>query len=356
VRVLILSPEPPPSGLLHSLVALGVEPIVARPRGETETDGLVRFERVTSRGNPEDPMDLRWSRKALRTLLRDLRPDLLHIIGDPWTPTAEAGAAAARDLKIPYVLVGHSCLGGPKGITARWQSRRVRDGAAGLAGAVAPALAFLADGANDGPRAVLPQIDFDIPARLEPRPDPESPTIGVFGRVAPERGLDLLFDALADVYGEWRLMIVGSGPEQESLEGQAQRLGLSSRIEWLGGLPRNEIGGLWERLDTIVAPSRTTEQWMEPTGSIVLEAMAYGLAAITSRSGALPDVVGDAGLIVDENDRPALSRAIQGLVERPERTRALGASARKRVLEHYGHGPIAERTARLWRASLPSSG
>ncbi len=346
---MILAPEPPPRGVLHALVALQIEPVVARAGGVAETDGLVRYERVTARGNPGDPMDLRWSRKALRTLLRDLRPDLLHLVGDPWTPTAEAGAAAARDLKIPYVLVGTSSVGGPKGVTARWQSNRVRDGAAALAGVTKPALDHLAREAGAVPRGVLPQPGIEIPTVLEPRPVPDSTTFGVFGRLVPERGIDLLFDALAEVYGEWRVRIVGTGPSQVELEAQAQRLGLSSRLEWLGGLPRNEVAARFPELDAIVAPSRSTPTWVEPTGSLVMEAMAHGLAAVVSRCGALPDVVGDAGLVVDEDDRTALTRALQRLVEEPARTRELGVRARQRVLECYGNGPVAERMAELWR-------
>lgn len=352
MRVLILSPEPPARGVLHSLVALGVEPVVARARGETETDGLVRYVRVVTRGHPEDPIDLRWSRKSLRTLVRDLGPALLHIVGDPWTPTAETGAAAARDLKVPYVLVGTSSIGGPKGMTARWQANRIRNGAAGLAGITKPALDHLARDAEAGPRAVVPMPGIEIPAALPGRPSPEYPTFGVFGRLVPERGLDLLLDALSEVFGEWRVRIVGTGPSQEALEAQAQRLGLASRLEWLGGLPREDLAAVLPTIDAIVAPSRSTPTWVEPTGAVVLEAMAHGIAPVVSRCGALPDVVADAGMVVDEDDRPALARALQRLVEDPSRTRALGAKARERVLEAYGDGPIAERMAMLWRKAV----
>lgn len=352
MRILILAPEPPPRGTLHALVAAGIEPVVAHPGGEAGTDGLVRHERVAARGNPADPMDLRWSRKALRTLVRDLRPALIHVVGDPWTPTAESGAAAARHFGIPYALVGTSSIGGPKGVTARWQANRVRDGAAALAGITKPALDHLAREAPAGPRAVIPHPGFEIPSQLPPRDSPSFPTFAVFGRVVAERGLDLLFDALAEVYGEWRLRIVGSGPVQEALEEQAQRLGLASRLEWLGGLPREALVSVIPTIDAIVAPSRSTATWVEPTGSVVLEAMAHGVAPVVSRCGALPDVVGDAGLVIDEGDRPALSRALQRLVEDPARTRVLGARARQRVLEHYGDGPIAERMVALWRKAL----
>lgn len=354
MRVLILSPEPPARGILQSLPPHGVEVIVARAKGDAETLGLVRYERLAARGDPHDAMDFRWSRKALRELVRDTRPDLMHLIGDPWTPTAEAGASAARDLKVPYVVVGTSSLGGARGLTARWQANRVRDGAAGLGGVTKPALDLLTTDAPSRPRAVLPHLGFEVPSHPRVRTPGSSVHFAVVGRVVPERGLDLLLDALAEVYGDWRLRIVGTGPGQEALEVQAQRLGLSARIAWLGGVPRHELGSLWAEVDALVAPSRSTPAWIEPSGSIVLEAMAWGVPAIVSRCGALPDVVGDAGMVIDEGDRPALTRALARLVEDPSRASTLGALARRRVLEHYGDGPIAERMARFWRESINS--
>lgn len=350
VRVLLLAPEPPARGVLRSLVALDVEPIVARAGGDSETDGLIRYERVQARGDHADPMDLRWSRKGLRTLVRDTRPDLLHIVADPWTPTAEVGAAAARDLKIPYVLVGTSSVGGPSGITARWQARRVRDGAAVLAGAVRSALDHLAHEAPEEiPLAVVPADSVVIPPPPPPREPPTVPVFAVVGRIVRERGLDLLFEALAEVYGDWRVRLVGTGPAQEALEAQAQRLGLAARLEWLGGLPRNALGGFWRDVDAIVAPSRSVPGWVEPTGAVILEAMAHGVAPIVTRCGALPDVVGGGGLIVDEEDQPALSRALQQLVAEPGRFRTLGATARQRVIERFGDGAVAEQLVAVWK-------
>ena len=349
VRVFLLAPEPPSRDVLRALLALGIEPVVARSTGDAETDGQIQYLRVAARGDARDPMDLRWSRKALRAALRDTGPNLLHIIGDPWTPTAEVGASAARDLKIPYVLVGTSSLGGPSGITARWQARRVRDGAKGLAGVARPALEHLAGGSTPLPTAVIPPSGLVVPLAVPPRHDPPPVVFGVVGRVVKERGLDLLLDALGETYGDWRLRIVGTGPVQEALEAQAQRLGLSARVEWLGALPREALGEFYATLDVLVAPSRSTPQWVEPTGTLVLEAMAHGCGVIVSRCGALPDVVGDAGLIVNEDDRAGLARALQGLVSEPARCRPLGAAARHRAIERYSDGPIAEAMVGLWR-------
>lgn len=349
VRVFLLAPEPPSREVLRTLVAIGVEPVVARAGGITETDGQVQYLHLAARGDGRDPMDLRWSRKALRAALRDTRPALLHILGDPWTPTAEAGAAAARDLKIPYVLVGTSSLGGPSGITARWQARRVRDGAAAFGGIVRSALDHLVEGSTTCPTAVIPMSGLPIPPTLAPRLDPPPVVFGIVGRLVPERGLDLLLEALAETYGDWRLRVLGTGPVQEALEAQTQRLGLSSRIEWLGSLPHEEWPAYFASVDILVAPSRSTARWVEPTGAMVLEGMAHGCGVIVTRCGALPDVVGEAGMIVNEEDCPALTRALQGLVTEPPRCRPLGASARQRVLERYSDGPIAEAMVSLWR-------
>lgn len=323
-----------------------------RATGETETDGEVRFVRVAARGETSDPMDLRWSRKPLRTVVRDTGPALIHIVADPWTPTAEAGAAAARDLNIPYALVGTSSVGGPKGITTNWQSSKLRDGAAALGGVVRSALDYLAEGTSDKPTAVIPTGGVPIPPAHLLRAATGPLTFGVVGRVVKERGLDLLLDALSETYGEWRLRIVGTGSAQEPLEAQAQRLGLSSRLEWLGALPRESLGSYWGTIDALVVPSRSTPQWVEPTGSTVLEAMAHGVAPIVSRCGALPDVVAEAGMIVAEDDQPALARALQALVAEPTRAQTIGAAARHRVLEFYGDAAIAERMVLWWRRAL----
>ncbi|MGH7523590.1 MAG: glycosyltransferase family 4 protein [Gemmatimonadales bacterium] len=353
MRVLILSVAAPPLGVLRSLTTLGVEPVVACAGKESVTDGLIQFVRIPVRGDPDKPTDLRWSRRVLRSLMRDSAPALLHIVGDPWTPTAEAGAAAARRLSVPYVLVGTSSVGGPKGLTATWQSDRVRNEAAALAGTGRMALDHLLGSTNSSrPTAVLPPGGVQIPVAWLPRPDSSPVVFAAVGRLIAARGIDLLLDALGATFGEWRLRIVGTGPVQQSLEQHAQRLGLSARTEWLGAVPREQLAAFWPEIDVVVAPSRSTSEWVEPTGASVLQAMAHGVAPVVTRCGALPDVVGEAGLIVDENDTVALTRAIQGLVAEPWRCRSIGAVARQRVLEQYSDAAIAERMVMLWRRVL----
>ncbi len=351
MKIFILAPEPPPPSVLHHLTSLGVEPTVAMVRAESMSESGVHYRHVTARGQSGDPLDLRWSRKALRAAIREVGPALLHIVGDPWTPTAEAGAAAARDLKLPYALVGTSSIGGPGGMTARWQAKRVREGAAALGGITRPALDHLVAGSTDRPVGVVPPGGITIPGTVR-RHARATPTFAAAGRLIRERGIDLLLDALGSTYGTWQLKVIGTGPEQESLEAHAQRLGLSGRIEWLGAVPREALGTLWPAVDALIAPSRVTPSWVEPNGQVVLEAMAHGVAPMVSRSGALPDVAGDTGLVFDPEDVGALTAGLQQVVDSPDRAIAMGNAARLRVLERYGDVAIAERLVVLWRKAL----
>jgi len=227
---------------------------------------------------------------------------------------------------------------------------RIRNGAAALGGTARSALDHLVSGQSVSvPTAVLPHGGLAIPSAWSPREPPTIVTFGAVGRLVPERGIDLLLDALGATYGDWRLRVVGTGPVHEALEQQAQRLGLSARIEWLGALPRDQVQRLWHEVDVVVAPSRSTPEWVEPSGAVVLQAMAHGVAPVVSRCGALPDVVGESGFIVDEGDLAGLTRAVQGFVAEPARCREFGNTSRERVLAHFGDGAIAERTALLWR-------
>jgi glycosyltransferase involved in cell wall biosynthesis len=359
VRVLLLSTHPPVRGVLQAIASHGIEALAisdVRPdSGEPSTSAVY----VSARGARDNPVDLRWSRRGLRAAMRDVRPDVLHITGDPWTPTAEAGAAAARALRIPYVLVGMSSRGEPHSLTGRWQAERIRRDAAALGGISRPALDHLlrsamADDAR--PRAVLPAGGVAIPALPPSRAVRDTVTFGLVGRLVPERGADLLLEALNTAYGSWRLVIAGTGPAHEAIEQQAQRLGLAARLQWLGVVPRDQLAAIWPQIDVLVAPSRSTADWVEPTGQAVLEAMAHGVAPIVSRCGALPDVVGDAGLIIDEGDVPALSRAVQGFVEDPVRCVTLGGEARERVLERFTDAAAAIRMFELWQRVAGASG
>jgi glycosyltransferase involved in cell wall biosynthesis len=77
--------------------------------------------------------------------------------------------------------------------------------------------------------------------------------------------------------------------------------------------------------------------------------MAHGIAVVASASGALPGTVGDAGIVVPEEDVPALTEALQRLHDSPAEQHRLGSAGRKRVMDEFTDAAIAQKTIQFWR-------
>lgn len=355
--------DPAQRAVVRAIRAAGVDVTLLVPDRWQSGDGVttelaswtedagVRVMPIGVRGAADDPDRLRWSAGTIRRHARDARPDIVHLECEPWTVAAGSGAIAARRIGAPYVIAAAQSVPTPGSLPERWRRARLLRAAGGIAGASRIALDLIAPLAGDVPQAVLP----DIPTLLPPR-SPAAPhegfSIGFVGRLVPERGLDLLLQACVRLYGPWHLSVVGTGPSQEELEALAQRLGIAARVRWLGGLPQAALTEVWPTLDCVVLPARTTDQWVEASGVALRQAMAHGVAPIGSTSGALPEVIGDAGIVVPEQNVPALTEALQRLANEPDELTRLQQSARQRILNEFVPEAIARRTLALWTAVL----
>jgi len=234
---------------------------------------------------------------------------------------------------------------------ARYRRNRVLGGAAGLT-AVNDLAARLALRVRPNlPYRISPQLGVRLPLTAERVPH-TGLAIGFVARLVPEKGLDLLFRACVKLEGRWSLTVVGTGPAQEELEGLAERLGLAGRVTWLGALPRDAVDQVWPRLDCVVIPSRTTPRWIETTPRAALDAMAHGVAVVGSAAGAVPETLGEAGIVVPEEDVPALAATLQRLHDTPAECARLGAAGRRRVMDEYTDAAVADKTLRFWRELL----
>jgi glycosyltransferase involved in cell wall biosynthesis len=293
----------------------------------------------------------RWRASALRSLLTDFRPDVIQIEEEPWTRSAAMAARIARRLRVPYVALARESLPRSYSPLARYRRNRVLGGAVGLI-AVNQLAARLALRVRPNlPYRVAPQLGVRLPLTAEREPH-TGLAIGFVARLVPEKGLDLLFRACVKLVGRWSLTVVGTGPAQEELEGLAERLGLAGRVTWLGALPREGVDQVWPRLDCVVIPSRTTPRWIEVTPRAALDAMAHGVAVVGSTAGAVPEILGDAGIVVPEEDVPALAATLQRLHDAPAECARLGAAGRRRVMDEYSDAAVADKTLRFWREVL----
>jgi glycosyltransferase involved in cell wall biosynthesis len=105
----------------------------------------------------------------------------------------------------------------------------------------------------------------------------------------------------------------------------------------------------YQQLDVLVVPSLTRPNWKEQFGRVLIEAMASGVPVIGSDSGAIPDVIGEAGLITPEGNSAALTAAICKLQQDRALRTTLAERGRTRVIAHFTHAQVAHDTVKVYR-------
>ncbi|MCS7179007.1 MAG: glycosyltransferase [Anaerolineae bacterium] len=295
----------------------------------------------------------------LWSLLRSLRPDLIQVDEEPSSLALLEVMLLKRGLKCPVLFFSWENLP----IRYRWPFSAIRrfnlhraDGA--IAG-TQEAGQRLREAGFSGPMAVIPQLGVD-PERFAPRRNDSlrrqlglrTFTIGYLGRLVPEKGLWVLLDALSSLQGDWQCLLVGEGPLREKGLQQAQRRSIRERVFWIPTVPHTAVPEYLNTIDVVVLPSLTTERWKEQFGHILIEAMACGVPVIGSDSGAIPEVIGDAGLIVPEGNPLALAQAIDFLRSSELQRATLGRKGRERVLALYTNERICRQTLGFWQEVL----
>lgn len=183
----------------------------------------------------------------------------------------------------------------------------------------------------------------EYPVRHRER-DPAGPvTFLQVGRMIPKKGmLDTIhaFAALSPQVPAARLWLAGDGAQQADLEAAVRERRLDDRVEFLGFLDPASLLRRLHEADVYVHPSVTTADGdREGIPNSMLEAMATGLAPITTRHAGIPEVVSDGvhGWLVDEGDREALAHRMAWCAGHPDEVAAAGGRARERVEELHDH-------------------
>jgi glycosyltransferase involved in cell wall biosynthesis len=173
--------------------------------------------------------------------------------------------------------------------------------------------------------------------------------IGYAGRLVREKGVDTLMDAFAKLSIPSTLAIIGSGGELSALQHHAQLLGISNRCRFIGNVEYEAMPAHMSMLDVLVLPSRTTSIWKEQFGRVLAEAMACGVPVIGSISGAIPEVIGDAGMVFTEDDSHSLAHAITRMMGNDVLRKTYSQHGLARVLKAWTVEAISTQTAQVWR-------
>jgi glycosyltransferase involved in cell wall biosynthesis len=175
------------------------------------------------------------------------------------------------------------------------------------------------------------------------------------GRLVERKGAEFAIRALAELVRSGRptwLAVVGDGPEREALGVLAKSLGVGGRVEFKGALPSAMVRAHYERASVLLMPAIT--DWkgeQEGFGMVIVEAMAYGVPVVATRSGGITDIIrdGENGLLVPEADGHALAGAVGRLLDDPALAKRLGEAGRQEVRERFSPDGIAARFDSVYR-------
>jgi glycosyltransferase involved in cell wall biosynthesis len=125
------------------------------------------------------------------------------------------------------------------------------------------------------------------------------------------------------------------------------KLGIRDRVKFVSGLTSEDIRDLYAEATIAVSPS-VYEGFGFPAG----EALSCGVPTIATTGGSLPEVVGDAGLVVAHSNPPALAEAIETLLKDPARREAMSKKARQHILDNFKWERCARDVVALYRQTL----
>jgi glycosyltransferase involved in cell wall biosynthesis len=291
---------------------------------------------------PRSGHDMRSLTEHLR-LVRELAPDIVHAnLASPWS--CQYAVAAAALARRPRIVAVYQLAVPPlserqrrtKRLTARAIDRHV--GVGDRTSREIEKLVGLPPGSVSTIHNGVPDDDTGVaPKRQGP------PMVGSIGRLEPQKGMDVLIRAFAEVE-DANLLIVGDGSERGKLEELAREVGVSDRVRWIGwsDTPGRYLAGL----DVFVLPSRN-----EGFPLAVLEALLAGVAVIASDVGSVAEAIrdGETGLLVSSEDRGALAAALRRLLADRAFGRQLGENGRRLVLDRFTADHMASAFESLYQ-------
>ena len=302
----------------------------------------------------------------LPEILRQFRPDVIDLWEEPWsqvsahackwrkrvlpsaTIVSETEQNILKDLPFPFERFRKFTLAQADYAVARNQEAVGVIRAKGYAGPVEVV-------PNAVDTALFQSLDrhacrAKLLAALENKPSIEKPFFaGYLGRLVPEKGLLDLLEALPQAPASVHLLLVGGGPLEAELRRRAAELSVVNRVHFLANRPLEQLPELMNALDVLVLPSVATARWKEQFGRVIIEAHACGIPVIGTRSGAIPDVVADAGLLVPEKNPTQLAGALRTLCENPALAQNLGARGLENARALFTWDQVARRMACIYQ-------
>jgi hypothetical protein len=274
-------------------------------------------------------LDFRSPRAALALLLwfREYRPDIVHF---HFLEPRASFVAAAKLCGATALVQDHS---GSPAVT-RALAHRARE----------MAIDWLVDTRFEVHDAVpLARFDGRDGASIRRELGIGARPLVVAAALDEMKGGDTLLRALALLETDVHLAIAGEGTSETALRALASRLDIARRVHFLGA--RDDLEDILAAASVVVVAPEAEDQ----LATAVIEGMAAARPVIVTRSGTLPAILGDAGLVVPQRDPASLGLAIRTVLSDPEQGARLGKLGRKRAEEHYSSDAYLEQLMKTYR-------
>lgn len=195
----------------------------------------------------------------------------------------------------------------------------------------------------DGDRIAVVPYFTEIPEVVEPV---SSTRVLYVGRVAREKGADLVVEALAQCQGDWRGVIIGDGIDMPYVRQRVTALGLDDRFEFPGWMTGEALADQYRRAGIVVVPSRLPE----PFGITGIEAMAHGRPVVAFRTGGIPSWLEDGigGWLAQPGDATDLAKQLMRVLSNPADAVRLAALGRARAARDFSYHAHVARLAPLY--------
>ena len=277
--------------------------------------------------------------------------DVIDIHEEPFAlATAEVLLLRAlRRQRAPFALYSAQNLRKRYPAPFRWFERAALRTAAALSVCNSEAGAICVEkGFSGRPRVIPLGVETSGgPEKRRPSADDGRTVVGFVGRLVEEKGIQVLLDAVAAFPQLWA-RFAGAGPLASEITQRSRMLGIADRVELVGPVSPERMPQFYASLDVVAVPSVPTSSWTEQFGRVAVEAMAAGVPVVASDAGALPEVVGSAGLVVPRGDAEALGAALVR-ASGPERERLRAAGLLR--AEECSWDAVADRYRELYRAA-----
>ncbi|OYW00572.1 MAG: hypothetical protein B7X11_04440 [Acidobacteria bacterium 37-65-4] len=177
--------------------------------------------------------------------------------------------------------------------------------------------------------------------------------IGVIGRLAPGKGLEVILDSFPGVlakHPQARLLIVGDGPEADSLKSMQANLGLTGKVIFTGF--RQDIGNILNACDLVVSPTLR-----EGLSVSILEAMALSKPIVTTDISSNKELVEHmvSGILIPPLDAAALTQAIISLIDDPGRAEQFGENAFAKFQSCYSEKMMQEKMWMVYKELIDNT-